>query len=44
MPSYKILERFERNSRNRSDTYVFWDSYLEMEQVLLEYVASEREI
>ena len=44
-PVTQILERFERNSRNRSDMYVFWDNYLEMVQLLLEYVASrEREI
>ena len=42
-PVTQILERFERNSRNRSDTYVFWDNYLEMVQLLLEHVASERE-
>ena len=42
-PVTQILERFERNSRNRSDTYVFWENYLEMVQLLLEYVASERE-
>ena len=42
-PVTQLLERFERNSRNRSDTYVFWDNYLEMVQLLLEYVASERE-
>ena len=42
-PVTQILERFERNSRNRSNTYVFWDNYLEMVQLLLEYVASERE-
>ena len=42
-PVTQILERFERNFRNRSDTYVFWDNYLEMVQLLLEYVASERE-
>ena len=42
-PVTQILERFERNSRNRSDTYVFWDNYLEMVQLLLEYVASKRE-
>ena len=42
-PVTQIVQRFERNSRNRSDTYVFSDNYLEMEQVLLEYVASERE-
>ena len=42
-PVTQILERFERNSRNRSDTYIFWDNYLEMEQLLLECVASERE-
>ena len=41
-PVTQILERSERNSRNRSDTYVFWDNYLEMVQLLLEYVASER--
>ena len=43
-PVTQILERFERNCRNRSDTYVFWDNYLEIVQLLLEYVASEREI
>ena len=42
-PVTQILERFERNFRNRSDTYVFWDNYSEMVQLLLEYVASERE-
>ena len=42
-PVTQILERSERNSRNRSDSYVFWDIYLEMVQLLLEYVAFERE-
>ena len=42
-PVTQILERFERNSRNRSDTYVFWNNYLEMVQLLSEYVAFERE-
>ena len=42
-PVTQIFERFERNARNRSHTYVFWHNYLEMVQLLLEYVASERE-
>ena len=42
-PVTQILERFERNCRNRSDTCVVWDNHLEMVQLLLEYVASERE-
>ena len=42
-PVTQILERFERNSGNRLDTYVFWDNYLEMVQLLLECVAYERE-
>ena len=42
-PVTQILERFQRNSRNRSETYVFWDNYLEMVQLVSEYVASERE-
>ena len=42
-PVAQILERFERNSGNRSDTYVFWNNYLEMVQLLLEYVAFEKE-
>ena len=42
-PVTQILETFERHSRNRSDTYLFWDNYLSMVQLLLEYVASERE-
>ena len=36
------LEWFERNSRNISDTYLFWDNHLETEQLLLEHVASEK--
>ena len=43
LPVTQILERFEINSRNRSDTYVFWNNYLEMVQLLSEYVAFERE-
>ena len=42
-PVRQILERFERNSRNRLDTYIFWDNYLDMVQLLLEYVASQIE-
>ena len=43
-PVTQILERLERNSGNRSDTYVFWNNYLEMVQLLLEYVASEKKV
>ena len=39
-PVTQMLERFERNSINRSDTYVFWNNYLEMVQLL----PREREI